>query len=439
MPDGAYLAVGSTGSFGVGGDNYVLKIAADGSLDWSTFFGNQGSESLRAIASCDSGFLLVGTTNSLGNGGYDMLVVRIDTMGTFKWSRTWGGSAWDFANDAVFSDGVWTVVGESYSFSGTSSDGVIVRFDDDGNEVWSTPIGLPEDDCLNSVDNGLNGNVLVVGRTISVGGYPIGLIASLNSGGALLWTATTAGDSTEVLMGCLFSVDGQAIAVGHTFSNGQDAQVLLVSYDPLGAENWTRTIGQSGDFMGAAIVQRPDSGFAIAGSVAGFGGGGTDAYLLFADQEGNVEQGYTFGDTEDECAWAIVRSSSGGYVLAGSTKSYGNGTEDIHLISVDSSGTTQGAPVTVQFDQVDVPERSISSGPLVRPNPVGGFDCFTIGSTGMESIQSLSMVDASGRSVQQWSTDGMGQVCLEGFEPGTYKMLMSDRDGKQIVAVFVVL
>lgn len=436
-PDGSYWTVGSTGSAGAGGDCYLVELGENGSLDWSTHFGGNGADGIRAIASCDSGFLLVGITNSMGSGGYDMLIVRVDTTGQIKWTRTWGGTEWDFANGAAFSGNGWIVVGESYSGLGTSSSGIVLRFDDDGNELWESEVGFASDDALHSVVLTVNGDVLVAGQTTAADGYSNGLLAMLSSTGMPLWSAVTNGDSTEVLRDCVATVEGNAVAVGYSFSNGIQAQVLLTCFDESGAEMWTQRIGQAGSFVGNALVQRQDSGFAVAGSISGFGAGGTDAYLLYADKDGNHEIGYTFGLDQDEAAWAIVHGSAGGYALAGSTMSYGNGPEDMHLISVDSTGTTQGAPVVVHFDAVGLSEQTLAQ-PIVHPNPVDGHGCIGIQRLPLGLVD-LTVFDSSGRKVDKWQFRDDQHIQLEGFESGAYTLHARFIGSPAFTAVFVVL
>ncbi len=71
-----------------------------------------------AIAACaDGGFLLAGVLNStptIGNGGKDVSLIRIDFTGTIIWSKTYGGSGDEVVNSVIEApDGGFFVCGTS--------------------------------------------------------------------------------------------------------------------------------------------------------------------------------------------------------------------------------------------------------------------------------------------------------------------------------------
>ncbi|MDH5686018.1 MAG: hypothetical protein OEY73_05765, partial [Hadesarchaea archaeon] len=89
------------------------------------------------------------------------------------------------------------------------------------------------------------------------------------------------------------------------------------------------------------IVQTSDGGYALAGSTESYGAGGFDFWLVKTDSSGNEEWSKTFGGENDDWAYSVVQTSDGGYVLAGSTMSYGAGGEDFWLVKTDSSGNEE--------------------------------------------------------------------------------------------------
>ncbi len=68
--DGSFIIVGSTESYGNGGeDSYLLKLTSDGTEDFHKTFGGAGSESANAIIqTTDMGYAFVGTTDFSENG-----------------------------------------------------------------------------------------------------------------------------------------------------------------------------------------------------------------------------------------------------------------------------------------------------------------------------------------------------------------------------------
>ncbi|PVX23057.1 MAG: hypothetical protein CW691_11755 [Candidatus Bathyarchaeum sp.] len=95
------------------------------------------------------------------------------------------------------------------------------------------------------------------------------------------------------------------------------------------------------DDKAAAIVQAGDGGYVIAGTTRSFGAGGADFWLIKVDSSGNMQWNMTYGGAEADTATDMVRTSDGGYVMAGETYSFGAGDSDFWLIKVDSSGNMQ--------------------------------------------------------------------------------------------------
>lgn len=106
------------------------------------------------------------------------------------------------------------------------------------------------------------------------------------------------------------------------------------------SEQW-KTYGGEFDDEAAAIVASPDGGYAIAGTTSSFGAGGYDFWLIKVDENGNMEWNKTYGGTEFDVVAALVCTADGGYVMAGETRSYGEGESDFWLVKVDSSGNLQ--------------------------------------------------------------------------------------------------
>jgi len=105
--------------------------------------------------------------------------------------------------------------------------------------------------------------------------------------------------------------------------------------------SWVELYGGTLDDEAVAIVQTGDGGYVIAGTTHSFGAGSTDFWLIKVDGNGTVEWNQTYGGAESDVAVAMVQTSDGGYVIAGETYSFGAGDSDFWLVKVDSSGSIQ--------------------------------------------------------------------------------------------------
>ncbi len=133
--------------------------------------------------------------------------------------------------------------------------------------------------------------------------------------------------------------DGGYIIVGHTASFGAaNRNVYLVKTDSSGNQIWTRTFGGTDDDYGVSVQQTSDGGYIIAGSTKSFGAESFDIYLIKTDGSGNQLFAKTFGGDDKDVARSVQQTSDGGYIIAGYTKSFGAGDADVYLIKTDSYG-----------------------------------------------------------------------------------------------------
>jgi hypothetical protein len=99
-----YIVIGSTASYGSGSsDAYLAYVDSMGTPKWAKSFGGPGSESGQSIVvnPADSGYVFCGYANSFGSGDYDFYVVRTDKFGNKLWEKTFGTAEWEFASDLI--------------------------------------------------------------------------------------------------------------------------------------------------------------------------------------------------------------------------------------------------------------------------------------------------------------------------------------------------
>lgn len=167
--DGGYIIVGETSSFGAGGkDIYLVKIDSVGVLQWSKTFGGAQDESGRSIMPTDDGgYIVAGVTNSFGAGGSDMYLIKLNSLGDSVWSKVYGYSedeGADFVQPTF--DGGFVLVGSTTSIGAGLKDMYVVRLGSIGNVIWSRTYGGTDDDVAVSVKELPDGGFIIAGEVL---------------------------------------------------------------------------------------------------------------------------------------------------------------------------------------------------------------------------------------------------------------------------------
>jgi hypothetical protein len=119
---------------------------------------------------------------------------------------------------------------------------------------------------------------------------------------------------------------------------------LLVAFQFLPAQApdtlWTKTYGGSGIDLFYCVQPTIDGGYINAGYTESFGNGTRQLWIVKTDQYGDTLWTKTHGGSGDENAYSIQQTSDGGYIVAGQTNSYGLGYYDVYLLKLDTLGDT---------------------------------------------------------------------------------------------------
>jgi len=378
--DGGYAIAGVTISFGAGSEDvYVVKLDAHGNLQWTkTIGGKEDDKGFSLIQTPDGGYVIAGATRSFGAGGYDVYVVKLDANGNLQWTKTIGGKKEDGGISLIqTSDGGYAIAGATTSFGAGYADVYVVKLDANGNLQWTKTIGGPGNEMGQSLIQTSDGGYAIAGATTSFGaGYADVYVVKLDANGNLQWTKTIGGKNIEEGFSLIQTSDGGYAIAGYTTSFGAGGlDVYVVKLNANGNLQWTKTIGGPKDDWGISLIQTSDGGYAIAGITSSFGAGEWDVYVVKLNANGKPQWTKTIGaKNENHSKSSLIQTSDGGYAITSPTSSFGAGEEDVYFIKLDKNGDACCA--VSQTSQVGSggrlgsPTSSIGSGgTLTSPTP----------------------------------------------------------------------
>lgn len=127
--------------------------------------------------------------------------------------------------------------------------------------------------------------------------------------------------------------DGGYILTGNSIYSGGGSSAWLIKTDINGNQQWSKTFGMKYAY---SIQQTLDGKYVLAGNAPS--DTGSSAWLIKTDANGNTIWEKTFGGQNDG-ARSVQQTLDGGYIFAGYTWSYGFGYgDDVLLVKTDEYG-----------------------------------------------------------------------------------------------------
>lgn len=318
-------------------------------VEWEKTFGGTGYDYAFSVDQTqDEGFIIAGSTTSYGAGNQDAWIIKTDPKGNMQWSRTFGEEDDDQARDVLqTADGGFIIAGSISkmrrlisweSFFGAmvntrNLQGWLIRTDESGNELWNKEFGGSGIFGANSVDQTSDGGFILAGMASpsGYGGTGKSWIIRTNAKGSEQWTSTFEDDTYR------------ASFVRHTSDGGYIVTGLnawLIKINSKGKEEWGRKFRGKGLDNFYSVQEASDGGYIIAGSTQTYGADDGDAWIIKTDSHGNEEWNRTYG-TNIDSAFSVQQTRDGGYIIGGWGLKTGIDNEDAWLIKTDIYGIEQ--------------------------------------------------------------------------------------------------
>ena len=341
--DGGFILAGYTYSPASGGtDLLVVKTDADGRLQWLRPVRGAGTEYGNAVIETkDGGFAVVGFTTSVGAGGRDVYLVRLDNTGNPVWEKTYGGTGSDIGTAVIeLPSGDFVISGYTDSSGAGQYDAYLLKLDSTGAEVWSKTFGGAEPDMSYSLCQAADGGFMLFGTSASRGtGNMDYYLVKTDAQGNLLWERSYDKQFVDWGNSMIETSDGNYLLVGDYDKRSGEVDILdayVVKVDPEGNEIWSTALGASSFYdHGNAAVEMPDGGFLICGATKTAEKNVYDLFLARLAADGKVVWKKSLGGDSADWALSACLTASGEVVLAGHTDSFGEGGYEMLLLKLD--------------------------------------------------------------------------------------------------------
>jgi hypothetical protein len=129
--------------------------------------------------------------------------------------------------------------------------------------------------------------------------------------------------------------------VAITIFIGCSAQAQFKTSQWMASTTWSYTFGGTNNEYGEFLLPTSDGGYIVAGSTRSYGSGEDDFWVIKVDANVHVLWQKTFGGYNFEYLYWIEETNDGGYVFTGSISSYSSGGYDAWVIKMNKNGIVE--------------------------------------------------------------------------------------------------
>ena len=312
---------------------FVVKTDVDGDTLWKNTY---GSDEFRVygysiIETSEGDFVITGyNEDTTIVEEQDVTLLKIDNQGNQLWHKTYGG----LANDQGFSvietsDGGYAIIGETESFGNGGRDIYLIKTNADGDSLWTNTFGDVDRDNGYSIVETPDNGFAIAGYIASQGNdIKEAYLIKTDANGMEEWS-TSFGQS-EYVAGASVMLANES---GFLLTTYLDFSTYLIRVDENGVQDWAKEMTDLNIISGSSLTNTTDGGIAIAGFFDG------DAKLIKTNENGDILWSKKYGGVfHDDRTFSLCQIEDGGLALTGYTRSFGNGSLDVYLIRTDATG-----------------------------------------------------------------------------------------------------
>jgi len=304
--DGGYILAGSSQS-GLSGDKtegslsqdaWIVKLSANGSIEWDNTLGGPDGESVQEIRqTADGGYIFIsdsfsgigGDKTEPSRGSFDIWVVKLNANGSKAWDRTYGGSDYEMNSSISLTTDGGYIIG-SMSGSGVSGDKTqanfgqpdywILKLSSSGAKEWDRTFGGDNSDFFKRIVQTPSGDYLAAGDSYSgISGNKSAdkqapssrdfWVVKVDGNGNKIWDKTYGGGQYDELTSMAITFDGGFVLGGWSLAPDPkeqfDFDYRLTKASPDGAYQWNKSLAGPRQDALFSVQPTSDRGYILGG------------------------------------------------------------------------------------------------------------------------------------------------------------------------------
>jgi len=404
--DDGYLLGGTTKSFGHGSsDMLAIKLDRFANVEWMKTYGWPHHDVCRSIVEVADGYIIMGDAWDYGQSLLDMFIVKTDFSGKLLWHHYYGTGAQDFGFDIKAIDqGDLLLLGYTRGVD-PAGDLILIRIDKDGNEKWRNTFGSQYDDYGFELEISNDNSILIIGskagffHDVASTYYNVHdadiMLLSVDMNGNEQWRQIYGGDSHD-LGNSLFSKEENIFLVGSTQSEGAGSfDMYLSKTDNLGNLLWNNTFGGPHYEYANSISINAENDIYVLGTSKSYGqDGSADIYLVKTNENGDEIWSLSIGGSYMDQGQKVISTPDSGALIIGSSNSFGNGAFDVLLIKVGKDGNIENI--------LSNPETPYYGEFQLYPNPISDYGYFRSISSNQIPEIFMEVISISGQTLKTY-------------------------------------
>ncbi|MBP6334431.1 MAG: T9SS type A sorting domain-containing protein [Bacteroidia bacterium] len=344
VPSGGYMISGYTADSTLNDtDAYAVRMTTAGDTLWTKRINGPNSRKdllYKVINTNDGGFVFCGYSTNNGIGNDDAYWIKLDEDGVLQWSKYWGGAGKDRAQDIIqTSDGGFAIAGYTTSPPAAYYDAFLIRLNSSGDTLWSKRYGTSGFDDANSIIQLPDGGFVLGGQsTNGANGLDMYLVRA-GSTGDLMWTKKLGTAGTDNIEQLIRRSDGSLILAGGTDGPGLGGNDgYLVKTDSGGSITWSQIYGGNSQDDFHEVHKTTDGGYLLSGTSRSSGALEPNMWLVKTNSSGDSLWTRTYGGDNHDHGYSAIQTADGGFIFVGYTSSFGFNSEEAYVVKTDGLG-----------------------------------------------------------------------------------------------------